>query len=281
MTQHVAVDRSTPEDRSARARIGAAGKLLRDSKGDVPDGFAALLFARTRPGGPGALRRGRARGACARGVVVLRRAQGGRAENPLRVAGRVAGRSSQDDLGHRDRQRRHAVPGRLGDGRACRARPRRPPGRASDRCGRARQGRQAQSAPQEANSRGGEPRESFIHIHVERIDDDARRAEIVQSLEQVLAEVRLAVQDWRPMLSRVDDVITELKSNPPPVPVDDIAEAIQFLEWLAADNFTLLGVRDYALHRQEPRAGAGARTPALGLLRVGQTCRCSRAAARR
>src|SRR5262245_24745281 len=49
MTQHVAADRSSSEDRSARARIGAAGKLLRDSKSGVPDGFAALLLARTAP----------------------------------------------------------------------------------------------------------------------------------------------------------------------------------------------------------------------------------------
>ena len=46
-------------------------------------------------------------------------------------------------------------------------------------------------------------------------------------------------------------MIQDLKANPPPVPVDDIAEAIQFLEWVAADNFTLLGVRDYTLDRQE------------------------------
>src|SRR5712675_520629 len=49
----------------------------------------------------------------------------------------------------------------------------------------------------------------------------------------------------------VNDDIQDLKSNPPPVPVDDIAEAIQFLEWVAADNFTLLGVRDYTLTGKE------------------------------
>ena len=55
------------------------------------------------------------------------------------------------------------------------------------------------------------------------------------------------VKDWRPMIRRVNEVIQDLKANPPPVPVDDIAEAIQFLEWVAADNFTLLGVGDYTL----------------------------------
>ena len=105
--------------------------------------------------------------------------------------------------------------------------------------------------PAEARRAKGELRESFIHIHVERIDDLHRRTEIVQALEQVLAEIRLCVADWRPMVGRVNDVIKELKSNPPPIPVDDIAEAIQFLEWIIADNFTLLGVRDYALAETE------------------------------
>ncbi len=42
-------------------------------------------------------------------------------------------------------------------------------------------------------------------------------------------------------------VVAELKTNPPPLPVDEIAEAIQFLQWLLADNFTFLGLRDYAV----------------------------------
>ena len=70
-------------------------------------------------------------------------------------------------------------------------------------------------------------------------------------MEQVLAEVRRCVADWRPMIRRIEDVIQDLKANPPPVPVDDIAEAIQFLEWVAADNFTLLGVCDYSLDGQK------------------------------
>ncbi len=61
----------------------------------------------------------------------------------------------------------------------------------------------------------------------------------------MLADVRLAVSDWRPMMARVNDVLADLKVNPPPLPVDEVAEAVQFLEWLVANNFTFLGVRDY------------------------------------
>jgi glutamate dehydrogenase len=47
------------------------------------------------------------------------------------------------------------------------------------------------------------------------------------------------------MLARASEVAAELKANPPPLAADEIAEAIQFLQWIAADNFTLLGARDY------------------------------------
>jgi len=109
-------------------------------------------------------------------------------------------------------------------------------------------------------------RESFIHIHIVGLDDPAERLEIVRALDGVLADVRVAVRDWRPMLARVSEVTAELKSNPPPLPADEVAEAVQFLQWIAADNFTLLGARDYAYtdaeHALEPQFETG-----LGLLR--------------
>ena len=112
---------------------------------------------------------------------------------------------------------------------------------------------------------GGE-RESFIHIHLDGADDAEQRAELVREVEGILADVRVAVQDWKPMLSRISGVIADLRSNPPPLPVDEIAEAIQFLEWLADDNFTLLGARDYSFTASgdalEPAFDTG-----LGLLR--------------
>ena len=119
-------------------------------------------------------------------------------------------------------------------------------------------------------------RESFIHIHVAGLDDEAQRAAIVRALEDVLADVRVAVQDWRAMLARASEVAAELKANPPPLPADEIAEAIQFLQWIAADNFTLLGARDYAYTDSddalEPKFETGLgllRSPDMRLLRRG------------
>ena len=88
MNQQAIVDRPGDEERAARARIDAAGKLLRGDKSDVPDDFVALLFGRAAPEDLVGYDAGRTRRAGARGLGVPRRAQAGRAENPLRVAGR-------------------------------------------------------------------------------------------------------------------------------------------------------------------------------------------------
>jgi glutamate dehydrogenase len=113
---------------------------------------------------------------------------------------------------------------------------------------------------------GNGRRESFIQVHVEGVEEIARRAEIVRALEEVLADVRVCVEDWRPMLARADQIVADLRTNPPPLPAPEIAEAVQFLEWLAADNFTLLGARDYTFvdgaEALKPKFETG-----LGLLR--------------
>ena len=90
-------------------------------------------------------------------------------------------------------------------------------------------------------------RESVIQIHVDRIDDEAARAALIAALMAVLGDVRHAVEDWRLMVDHLVARIAALKADPPALPGDEVAEAIQFLEWLRDDNFTFLGVRDYRL----------------------------------
>jgi glutamate dehydrogenase len=109
-------------------------------------------------------------------------------------------------------------------------------------------------------------RESFIHIHLEPILDELARAELASGLESVLADVRLAVQDWQAMTAHVGEIAADIKANPPPLPKEEIEEALAFLEWLLSDNFVFLGVRSYAFTDKtealEPVAETG-----LGLLR--------------
>lgn len=125
----------------------------------------------------------------------------------------------------------------------------------------------------------GENRESLIHIHVERIATAQERDKVAKALDLALAEVRSAVSDWRSMLARVDRVIAAWRRDPPPLPVEEVSEALQFLEWLRDDNFTFLGVRDYTVtaveggHQVErlDETGLGVlRDPAVRVLRRGR-----------
>ena len=183
-------------------------------------------------------------------------------------------RPAEVDLGDRDRQRRHAVPGRFGDGRIDRARPRRAPGRAS---GAGRDARPADRQACRAPERGARPRAASCAKASSTSMSSAsttqnRRAEIVQALERVLAEVRICVQDWRPMVARVDEVIEELKANPPPVPVgrhrrgDPVPGMADRRQLHAARRARLCADR----HRPRPRAGARQRArPAARRRRAG------------
>ncbi|MGQ0681924.1 NAD-glutamate dehydrogenase [Bradyrhizobium sp.] len=88
-------------------------------------------------------------------------------------------------------------------------------------------------------------RESLIHLHINRLDADADRQKLINGLTGTLNDVRACVTDWRAMRERVEEAIKTFSSNPPPLPIDEVAEANQFLQWLCADNFTFLGVREY------------------------------------
>jgi len=88
-------------------------------------------------------------------------------------------------------------------------------------------------------------RESLIHLHITRLDADADRQKLIDGLIRTLNDVRACVTDWRAMRDRVEEAIKTFSSSPPPLPIDEVAEANQFLQWLCADNFTFLGVREY------------------------------------
>lgn len=123
----------------------------------------------------------------------------------------------------------------------------------------------------------GTRRESLLHIHVPRIDTPAAREKLRAGLEHVYADVALAVDDWAAMRGRITEVIQAYRANPPPLPEDEIAEALQFLEWIAGDNFTLLGIRAYRFPggdvAADPIEGSGLgilRDPSVKVLRKGR-----------
>src|SRR5690606_8102438 len=81
------------------------------------------------------------------------------------------------------------------------------------------------------------------HIHLPRMSPGECTA-LKERLAHILAQVRAAVSDWKPMLARLDQEITRLRYAPIPLESESVAEAIAFLEWLRDDNFTFLGMRE-------------------------------------
>ena len=109
-------------------------------------------------------------------------------------------------------------------------------------------------------------RESLIQIHVDRIDGEDVRNALIIALDNVLADVRRAVDDWKPMIEQVNALIAEMTSGLPELRVDDLGESIAFLRWLMDDNFTFLGVRNY-ICTEDGGAPAVLFAAALGILR--------------
>lgn len=88
-------------------------------------------------------------------------------------------------------------------------------------------------------------RESLIHIHLTRLNSDEDIQKLEESLELVLNDVRQAVDDWRPMRDRIEQAVGEYHQIRAKADNKKFDEAIAFLEWMAADNFTLLGIREF------------------------------------
>ncbi len=113
----------------------------------------------------------------------------------------------------------------------------------------------------------GAPRESLMHIEIDRQADPALLDELAAALTRVLAEVRMAVDDWRALRRACLDAIEDLA----PARAHDLAENEEFLRWLEANHFTFLGHRRYRYVEDAAQAG-GIRYEqvpgsALGILR--------------
>jgi glutamate dehydrogenase len=108
--------------------------------------------------------------------------------------------------------------------------------------------------------------ESLIMVECDRIIAEQDRNNLATELKRVLGDVRHAVQDWKPMLERLNEVCLEAENAP--LSADSKREGIAFLRWLEDLHFTFLGVRDYDMQRDGEKATLLAREESgLGILR--------------
>ncbi|MGY8985101.1 MAG: NAD-glutamate dehydrogenase [Sphingomonadales bacterium] len=87
--------------------------------------------------------------------------------------------------------------------------------------------------------------ESIMFIEIEKVKDPKKLKELEEICLGILLDVRLAVSDWRSILSKVDETISALAKYPPPITPDDVEETRGFIKWLVDDNFIFLGYREY------------------------------------
>jgi glutamate dehydrogenase len=114
---------------------------------------------------------------------------------------------------------------------------------------------------------GGERAEAWIHFEVDRQGPKDGRDTLASEIRHSLEEVRLVVDDWAAMRDRAEGLVAEVESG---LPVADAEanDAAALLRWMAADEFTFLGFREYDLAVEDGhevlrgRPGTG-----LGLLR--------------
>jgi glutamate dehydrogenase len=116
---------------------------------------------------------------------------------------------------------------------------------------------------------GGSPRrESWQLFEVDRQIDPERLKVLTSTLDATLADVRVAVADWRAMLNQARSAARELTTAGVPRE-SDATEAQALIEWMVASHFTFLGYRRYRLRRGArqdllvPQAQSG-----LGILRA-------------
>ncbi len=86
--------------------------------------------------------------------------------------------------------------------------------------------------------------ESFIHIEATR-QSGKRLDEIRSAINNVLVNVRAAVNDWQAMRDNMASLINELKEPQSNVDASDIDDIHDFLQWVHEDHFTFLGFREY------------------------------------
>ena len=91
--------------------------------------------------------------------------------------------------------------------------------------------------------------ESWQLYEIDRQTDPQQIQKLQQQIETTLGDVRLVVQDWKPMRERAGGLISSLEQDPPPLPADELSEARHLLAWMEERHFVFLGYRYYTLER--------------------------------
>jgi glutamate dehydrogenase len=97
----------------------------------------------------------------------------------------------------------------------------------------------------EADAAPSRKPESVMHFEIDRVADEAAQAQLKAHVEAALDDVRSVVGDWSAMRDMALAIATDLPQRNLPLDAASVEEASEFLRWIADDNFTFLGYREY------------------------------------
>ncbi|MGH8462768.1 MAG: NAD-glutamate dehydrogenase, partial [Pseudomonas sp.] len=93
----------------------------------------------------------------------------------------------------------------------------------------------------------GVSQESLMYLEIDRCANAAELNVLTRELEQVLAEVRVAVADFEPMKAKLRDLLTLVEQTAYAPAQAEKAEVKDFLEWLLGNHFTFLGYEEFVV----------------------------------
>ena len=111
--------------------------------------------------------------------------------------------------------------------------------------------------------------EALLCIEVDRITSEEQISQLKAHIDDVLDEVSSAVDDFKPMLERVDAIREGWAKNGHAIASkEELAEASEFMHWLGSNSFTFLGYVEYELKGSgSNRAMVRDEKTALGVLK--------------
>ncbi|MEO9079826.1 MAG: NAD-glutamate dehydrogenase domain-containing protein, partial [Rhodanobacter sp.] len=110
--------------------------------------------------------------------------------------------------------------------------------------------------------------ESVMHFEIDRVADANEQAQLEAQVEAALDDVRAAVGDWAAMRDKALAIAGELAERKLPLDAASVTEASDFMRWIAEDNFTFLGYREYEVVDAEgDRVLRSIESSGLGILR--------------
>ena len=114
-------------------------------------------------------------------------------------------------------------------------------------------------------------RESIIYVEIDKLDGEEELAQLKTQLLVALKDIAQVGSDFKAMVQRSSDLSENLHLLPAPEQErGQLLEVVEFLQWLANENFTFLGYEEYEVVKMDggfdtplrlPDSGLGIRNP--------------------